>query len=66
MRIAEHCRELGVPQQFAPGLSDRWHHRGYDNILERRQKELRLVAKAQVEALERQAIVAIQTASVEA
>jgi hypothetical protein len=65
-RIAERCRELGIPEQFAPGLNLRWHHRSYDNSVKQRRDELRRVAQAQVEALERQAVVRIQQASVEA
>jgi hypothetical protein len=65
-RIATRCQEMGIPRRFAPSLSLYWHHRGYDNTLEKRRKELRGVATAQVEALERQATVEIQKASVEA
>jgi hypothetical protein len=65
-RIADRCREIGIPDGCAPGLHLAWRHRGYANALKERRAELRGVAKAQVEALERAAIVRIQLASVEA
>ncbi len=65
-RIAARCRELGIPEGFAPDLDLNWHHRGYENALKCRREELRTIAKAQIEALERQALVKIQQASVEA
>ena len=65
-RIEARCRELGIPRQFAPGLEVNWRHRGYQNSVATRLEELRRVAKAQIEALERQAVVKIQLASVEA
>jgi hypothetical protein len=65
-RIADRCRELGIPQDFAPGLELNWRHRGYHNSVKERREELRRAARAQVEALERKAIVEIEKASVEA
>jgi hypothetical protein len=65
-RIAARCRELGIPDGFAPGLSLDWNHRGWNNALEKRRTELRSIAKAQIAALEQKAIVRIQQASVEA
>ena len=65
-RVAERCRELGIPKQFAPSLSLRWRNRGYDNPVKERRDELRRVAQAQIASLERQAIVKIEQASVEA
>jgi hypothetical protein len=65
-RIEQRCRELGIPREFAPGLSLSWRHRGYGSSLAARREELRRMAEAEVEALERQAIVRIQQASVEA
>ena len=65
-RVAERCADLGIPKQFAPSLSLHWSHRGYGNSLDKRRNELRLVAKSQIDSLEQQAIVKIETASVEA
>lgn len=65
-RVAERCRELGIPRQFAPSLNLMWLHRGYGNLLDARREELRTAAKAQVAALEQKAITEIERASVEA
>jgi hypothetical protein len=65
-RVAERCRELGIPKQFAPSLHLSWSHRGYSNNVEKRKQELRLVAKAQITALEQRAVVDIEQASVDA
>jgi len=66
VKLAARCRELGIPAQFAPKLSLNWQHKGWSNALEERVKELRTSAKAEIEALERKAIVQIETASVDA
>jgi hypothetical protein len=65
-QIAARCHELGIPKQFAPSLRADWQHRGWDNSVEKRRNELRTIAKRQIEALERRAMVEIETASVEA
>jgi hypothetical protein len=65
-RIAARCNELGIPEGCQPSLGVHWNHRGYENAAKRRRDELAAAAKAQIEALERQAIVRIQQASVEA
>ena len=62
-RVAARCLELRIPKRFAPSLSLSWHHRGYDNLLEKRRNELRLVAERRVEALGQRAVVDIETAS---
>jgi hypothetical protein len=59
-QIARHCRELGIPDQFAPTLSLGWHHRGYGNVLNTRRDELRIMAKTRIEAIERKAITQIE------
>lgn len=64
--VARRCAELGIPRQFAPGLSLHWRHRGYDNMIDKRRTELRMAAKAQVAALEAKAITQIEMQSVEA
>jgi hypothetical protein len=58
-QVAARCRELGIPDRFAPSLSLDWQHRGYDNSLESRRRELRRMALAQIEAIEQKAIVQI-------
>jgi len=65
-RIRVRCRELGIPDQFAPSLDLRWNHRGYGNALERRRNELRRMAETQVEAIERKAIVEIERSCLDA
>jgi len=65
-RRTARCPELGIPDGFASSLGLDWKHRGRNNGLEKRRAELWTIAKAQVEALERQAIVRIQRPSVEA
>jgi hypothetical protein len=59
-QIALRCRELGIPDQFAPTLSLDWKHRGYGNQLKDRRAELRLMAETRIEAMERKAITEIQ------
>jgi hypothetical protein len=59
-QIANRCRELGIPDQFAPSVALEWHARGYGNVLEKRRAELRRMARTQIEALEQKAIVTIE------
>ena len=66
IKIATRCRELGIPDRFAPTLSMSWVHRGYDNMLERRRNELRRVATTKIEAIERSAITQIEVLSLDA
>jgi hypothetical protein len=65
-KIAARCHELGIPERFAPSVSLEWRHRGYDNMVEKRRAELRRMAQAQVEAIERKAIVHIELSCLEA
>ena len=65
-QVAARCRELGIPDRFAPGLSLNWCHRGYDNRIEARKKELRNMAKTRIEAEERKAVTQIEISCLEA
>src|SRR5262249_46549526 len=65
-RVAARCAELGIPKEFAPQLELTWHHRGYQNSLEKRRNELRVMARTRIEALEKRALTEIALASVEA
>ncbi len=65
-RVSAQCQELGIPERFAPSLELRWVKQGYDNLLEKRKNELRRVAESRVAALEQEAVVQIELASVEA
>ena len=57
--VTARCRELGIPDRFAPSLSLCWHGRGYDNSVDRRKSELLGMAKSKIAALEAKAIVEI-------
>lgn len=61
--VAERCRELGIPKQFAPTLEMTWYSRG-ENASKERRAELRNAAKARIAALEAAAKTEIETISV--
>jgi hypothetical protein len=65
LAIAERCRELGIPPEFAPGLSFGWYGRGQNAVAVRR-AELRRLAKSRIEAMEKDAIVKIERLSLDA
>jgi hypothetical protein len=54
-QIKARCREIGIPDRFAPSISLGWHHRGYGNSLKERRDELRKMAQTAVEAQEQKA-----------
>ena len=54
-QIKARCREIGIPDRFAPSISLEWHHRGYGNSLKERRNELRKMAQTAVEAQEQKA-----------
>jgi len=64
--IAARCHELGIPDRFAPNLHLHWSARGYDNVIEKRKKELRRMAQSRIEAIESAAMVEIGMQSVQA
>ena len=64
--IEARCRELGIPERFAPTLSMSWHHRGYGNSLKQRREELRLMAETRIDAIEQKAVVEIELSCLEA
>jgi hypothetical protein len=64
--IAAHCRELGIPDRFAPGLSLHWHARGWDNTIDKRKAELRRMAQTQIATIEQKAFVEIETSCLDA
>lgn len=63
--IAARCVELGIPPEFAPGLSMFWHGRGHNAVAERR-AELRRAAKSRIEAIQRDAMAKIEGLSLDA
>ena len=62
--VAQRCRELGIPPEFAPGIDVVWYRRGQNASNERR-TELRRVAKTRIDALEARAKTEIERVSVE-
>jgi hypothetical protein len=62
--IAARCRELGIPEQFRPGLCLSWHGRG-ENATAVRRAELRRVAVSRIAALEQRAREEIERCSLE-
>lgn len=64
VKIAERCRELGIPQPFAPTLSVGWHQQRAAVGSER--AKMRQVAKRRIEQIEATARTAIERASVAA
>ena len=65
-QIKARCREIGIPDRFAPRLSLNWCNRGYGNLLKERRDELRKMAVTAAEAQEQKAIVQIELSSVDA
>jgi replicative superfamily II helicase len=64
-RVEAECGKLGIPAEFQPRISFGWAQRG-ENAYEARRVELRRVAKAEIDAMEKVARVQIETASVQA
>jgi hypothetical protein len=58
--VTARCRELGIPDRFAPNLNLAWSARGYDNSVDRRKAELGRMAQTQIEAIERKAVTEIE------
>jgi len=63
--IADRCKELGIPAEFAPGLNFGWYGRGNTAVASRR-AELRRLAKSRIEAMEKDAATKIERLSLEA
>lgn len=57
--IADRCKVLGIPPQFAPALALQWHGRG-ENAISQRRTELRRVAKTRIDAMARGAVSKIE------
>ena len=65
-QIRARCREIGIPDRFAPSISLKWHHRGYGNSLKERRDELRKMAVTAIEAQEQKAKTQIELSCLEA
>jgi hypothetical protein len=63
--IKAEATRLGIPQEFQPSLNFSWMRRG-ENEYQARREELRRVAKSEIAALEKMAMVEIETKSVQA
>jgi hypothetical protein len=63
--IAARCAELGIPKEFAPGISLGWYGQG-QNAVKERVAELRRVARSRVDALHKEALTKIEQASLDA
>lgn len=63
-QIAERCRELGIPKEFAPTVSFSWYGRGQNGSQQRR-TELRRMATTKIAALEKAAQAQIQQHSLD-
>lgn len=63
--IETRCAELGIPPEFAPGVSMGWYGRGQNAVASRRD-ELRRAAKARIAAIEQEACTKIERMSLHA
>lgn len=63
-KIALECERLGIPKEFAPGLSLAWYGKG-QNATSNRRHELRRIAKRQIEAAVKTARTHIERKSLE-
>jgi hypothetical protein len=64
-KVAERCRELGIPDEFRGGVTAHWSCRG-QNALSFRQTELRRVARTKIDALSKTAKHEVQKRAVDA
>ncbi len=64
-RVVAEADKLGIPREFQPKLNFSWARRGENEYQERR-TELRRLAKAEIDALEKVARVQIESQSVQA
>ena len=65
-QVKARCREIGIPDRFAPSLNLVWANRGYDNILEKRKNELRKMAVTAIAAQEKKAHTQIELSCLKA
>ncbi|HEY8124554.1 MAG TPA: hypothetical protein VIF88_03930 [Methylocystis sp.] len=63
--VAARCRELGIPERFAPGMDICWWSRG-ENAVTSRRVELRKMATTKIAAMEAEALTQIVRSSLEA
>jgi hypothetical protein len=63
--IAEDVAKFGLPAEFAPGISVGWYMRG-ENAVKQRRDELRKLAYARIELLEKKRLTEIERTSIDA
>lgn len=63
-KLKNRCDELGIPKSFAPGITIAWWGRG-ENEMKDRRAELRKLAYARIDAMEKTADTRIETESFE-
>jgi hypothetical protein len=61
-KIKQRCQELGIPAEFAPGISFNWYGRG-ENAVRSRRVELRRMAISRIQAIEQEARTKIEQLS---
>jgi len=66
VQVVARCRELGIPDRFAPNLELDWRARGYENLIEKRKRELRTMAQTRIEAIEHKAVTEIELSCLKA
>lgn len=64
-QVQAEADRLGIPKEFQPKLSFHWERRG-ENEYKSRREELRRVAKAEIDVMEKMARVQIESQSVQA
>src|SRR5262249_22382298 len=64
-KVHMRCRELKIPDRFAPKLEVGWYGRG-ENALVGRRKELRRMAETRIAAIEQKAVVDIELSCLKA
>ena len=64
VRVAQRCKELGIPKKFAPSLSFGWRGQG-ENASKKQHADLRREAKAYVASMEAAAKTEIERFSVD-
>lgn len=62
--VSRRCKEMGIPDSFAPYIGVGWVGRG-ENAVKSRQDELRRVAKTRIDAMSKEALLKIERQSLD-
>jgi hypothetical protein len=65
-QIKARCREIGIPDRFAPGVEIGWRFSGRENSVKERRDELRKMAVTAIEAQEQKAKTQIEISCLDA